>query len=68
MGKFRISLKEWKSWVGVTIVGLGSGLMLAPFQDKATELIQSLIGGDWWIFVIAGAVIVAAGMWFFKTD
>ena len=66
--KFAIKPKEVKTWIGLGILGVGTGLMFAPAQDKATELLQSAIGGDWWIFVIAGGLISIFAMLFFRVD
>lgn len=62
---FRISFKEWKSWVGIGLVSIGAALFFTPIQDYMTQFVGSTVGQGWPMMAIGG-IVAAASMYFFK--
>lgn len=64
--RFRISFTEWRTWVGVALVGIGTSLFLLPVQDWINTQMASVFTAPWQIMLTGGA-ITAAAMYFFRT-
>jgi hypothetical protein len=62
---FRVSLKEWKTWVGIALVGIGSSLFMLPIQGWINDHLNVIFSAPWQI-MLAGGIIAVGAMYFFK--
>jgi uncharacterized membrane protein YedE/YeeE len=67
MAKFKITLSEWRSWVGLGLFGIGTTLFFNPIQDWLVAHVSTVFQSTLAIMGL-GAAIVIVSMYFFKVN